>query len=66
MANAQIAALSGGAGDDQLFGDLIRAEQAGADVRISLVWGNIGEPAVTEVIVRSVGLAGLPDGWISR
>lgn len=41
------------------------AEQAGADVRITLLHGSEVAPTVSEVIVRNASLATLSDGWIS-
>lgn len=43
-----------------------RAEQVGADVRITLVYGTVGIPATAEFLVRNTQLSSLPDGWISH
>lgn len=40
------------------------AEQAGADIRITLVYGSEAASYVTEVIVRNASLAAMTDGWI--
>ncbi|CAN7560174.1 hypothetical protein LJR219_004047 [Phenylobacterium sp. LjRoot219] len=42
----------------------IRTEQSGADIKVSLIYGTVGVPFITEVMVRNADLSAMTDGWL--
>jgi len=51
----------------QVDGDVdFRAEQSGEDIRITLIYGTVGVPYTTEILVRNASLASMSDGWIGH
>jgi len=43
-----------------------RAAQVGENVRVTLIYGTVGVPYTTAIVIQSVNLSAMSDGWITH